>query len=132
MFAPAVPLHQPWRTSAGGPAAWVRRGSQLTSWGVQYTIKGLGVIIMPIIIATVTTHYWGHAPCRMQWTSSCRERQVSLPHRCPGLDNDQKGPWQWALGDLKGQDRVPVTVTLNWHNLTLPLLPFARAHCHPS
>lgn len=58
--------------------------------------------------------------------------QASLPHRYSGLGNDQKGPWQWALGYLKVQNLVLVTVTLNWHNLTLSLLPFARAYCHPS
>lgn len=56
VFAQAIAIHQPWCTSAG---AWWPGLGQVVSLlpGVQYMIKGLGVMKMPIIIAMVTTRY---------------------------------------------------------------------------
>lgn len=63
--------------------------------------------------------------CQTQWTSSLREGQVSLPHcqlqcrsphRYAQLDSGQKGTWKWALGYLKGQNPVLITVTLEWRH----------------
>lgn len=52
-----------------------------------------------------------HVPGR--WTSSRREGQVKVPH-CLSQDHGHKGPWQWALGHLKGQNLVPPAVTFDW------------------